>query len=94
MSKYKVIEESVDNENNAVTEQKKPKEKKKKAVKEKKGGIAKKSKETFSELKKVSWPSFGTVAKKTGIVLAFVAISLVALTLIDLLLGFLTNLLY
>ena len=29
-------------------------------------------KETFSELKKVTWPSFATVAKQTGIVLAVV----------------------
>ena len=40
-------------------------------------------KETFSELKKVSWPSFGKVVKHTGIVLAVVLIFLIVLTLID-----------
>lgn len=32
-------------------------------------------KETFSELKKVTWPSFGEVVKQTGIVLAVVLVS-------------------
>ena len=36
--------------------------------------MAKKTKETISELKKVTWPSFGEVVKKTGIVIAFVLI--------------------
>lgn len=48
--------------------------KKNKQKKEKKGGIGKKTKETISELKKVTWPSFGEVVKKTGIVIAFVLI--------------------
>jgi len=33
-----------------------------------------KAKETVSELKKVTWPSFGTVVKNTGMVLAVVLI--------------------
>ena len=48
--------------------------KKNKQKKERKGGIGKKTKETISELKKVTWPSFGEVVKKTGIVIAFVLI--------------------
>ncbi len=46
-------------------------------------------KETFGELKKVSWPSFGTVVKQTGIVLSVVVIFLVTLMLFDALLGWL-----
>jgi preprotein translocase SecE subunit len=33
-----------------------------------------KVKETVSELKKVTWPSFGTVVKNTGMVLAVIVI--------------------
>lgn len=47
------------------------KKKKPKKVK-KEGKLLKKLKETGSELKKVSWPSFVEVLKKTGIVLAVV----------------------
>ncbi|MFR6640251.1 MAG: preprotein translocase subunit SecE [Christensenellales bacterium] len=36
-------------------------------------------KETFSELKKVTWPSFGEVVKQTGIVLVVVLAFLVVL---------------
>ena len=37
-------------------------------------------KETFSELKRVSWPSFGKALKATGVVLAIVLIFLVLVT--------------
>ena len=53
----------------------------------------KKIKETFSELKKVSWPSFLTVLKTTGVVLAIVAAFLLIVTGIDALLGWLLGLL-
>lgn len=43
-----------------------------------------KIKEVFSELKKVTWPSFGKVVKQTGVVIAVVAVFLVAITLMDL----------
>lgn len=66
--------------------------KKKKAKKEKKGGVGKKFKETVSELKKVSWPGFGTVVKKTGVVLAVVVIFTVVLFGFDYVLGLLYNL--
>ena len=36
--------------------------------------VVKATKETFSELKKVTWPEFMTVVKKTGVVLVFVVI--------------------
>ena len=40
-------------------------------------------KETFAELKKVSWPTFGKVVKQTGIVLVVVLIFLVVITAFD-----------
>ena len=72
----------------------KDKDKKKKKDKtEKKGGVVKKTKETMSELKKVTWPSFGVVVKKTGIVIAFVLIFAVFLFAVNTVLGGLVNLL-
>ena len=66
---------------------------KKKKDKEKKGGLVKKTKETVSELKKVTWPTFGEVVKKTSIVVAFVLIFGVFLFAVNWLLGGLVNLL-
>ena len=43
-----------------------------------------KIKEVFSELKKVTWPTFPTVLKQLGCVLATVAIILVIIMLMDL----------
>ena len=45
--------------------------------------IGMKFKDVFSELKKVSWPSFLEVLKKTGIVLAVVLVFLVVITAFD-----------
>ncbi len=45
--------------------------------------FGRKMKEVFSELKKVSWPTFGKVVKNTGIVLVVVLVFLVVITLID-----------
>lgn len=70
----------------------KVKDKKNKKVK-KQSKTAKRIKETTSELKKVTWPSFGTVVKKTGIVLAVVIIFAVVLFGIDRLLSWLFELL-
>ena len=42
-----------------------------------------KIKETFSELKRVSWPKFTTVLKTTGVVLVIVAAFLAVVTLVD-----------
>ncbi len=39
-----------------------------------------KLKETFAELKRVTWPSFGKAMKATGIVLAIVLVFIVAVT--------------
>lgn len=38
-----------------------------------------KCKDVFSELKKVSWPTFATVVKQTGIVLAVVLVFMVVI---------------
>lgn len=65
----------------------------KKNKKDKKAGIGKKAKETVSELKKVTWPSFGEVVKKTGIVIAFVIIFGLFIFGINTLLGWLAGLL-
>ena len=45
--------------------------------------IGAKIKDIFSELKKVSWPTFGKVIKETGIVLAVVLVFLVVITAFD-----------
>ena len=59
-----------------------------KKVKAKKGPgffsrLGGKIKDIFSELKKVSWPTFAKVVKKTGIVLVVVLIFLVVITGFD-----------
>ncbi len=45
--------------------------------------MGKKIKEVFSELKKVSWPSFSKVMKQTGVVLGVVSLFLVVIALMD-----------
>lgn len=60
--------------------------------KEKKSrGIGKFFKEMFSELKKVTWPTFGEVVKKTSIVIAVVLVFGVVLFGFDRLLSLLFN---
>ena len=58
-----------------------------KSKKNKKPGFFKKLgwkiKDVFSELKRVSWPSFSKVVKRTGIVLVVVLIFLVVITAFD-----------
>ncbi len=54
--------------------------------------VGAKFKETFSELKRVTWPSFTTVLKTTGVVLVIVAAFLVVTTGVDELLGWLLSL--
>lgn len=72
---------------------KKDKQKSKKQKVKKQSKTAKRIKETTSELKKVTWPTFGTVVKKTGVVLAVVIIFAVILFGIDRLLAWLFELL-
>ena len=69
------------------------KQNKKDKKKENKGGIGRKAKETMSELKKVTWPSFGEVVKKTGIVIAFVVLFGLFFFGVNALLGWLAKLL-
>ena len=58
--------------------------------------MGRKCKEVFSELKKVTWPSFGKVVKSTGVVIAVVLSFLVVFTAINFglneLLGLITSL--
>ena len=70
----------------AVSNQKQPKEKKK-DKKPKEHKMARKVKETTSELKKVSWLSFGQICKRTGIVVGFVLLSTIILFGVDRLLS-------
>ena len=49
--------------------------------------IGAKFKETFSELKRVTWPKFGKVLKTTGLVLVIVFAFLAIITGIDVALG-------
>lgn len=69
----------------------------KKAKKDKKvkkeSKLGKKTKETFNELKKVSWPSFGKVVKNTGVVLVVVLVFLVVVFGFDYVLNLLFKLL-
>ena len=51
-----------------------------------------KIKETFSELKRVTWPKLPTVFKTTGVVLVVVAAFLAVVTGVDALLGWLLGL--
>jgi preprotein translocase subunit SecE len=68
-------------------ETKTQKDVKKAKKKDKKPGFFKrmgsKIKDVFSELKKVSWPTFGKVVKQTGIVLVVVLIFLIVITAFD-----------
>lgn len=80
-------------ENQAVANEKNAKVKAKKEKKTKENKLGKKTREISSELKKVTWPSFKEVLKKTGVVLAVVAIFAVVIFGIDMLLTLLRNLL-
>ena len=55
--------------------------------------MGRKLKEVFSELKKVSWPSFDKIVKQTAIVLGVVLMFMIVITLMDLGLGALLQLL-
>ena len=55
--------------------------------------VGAKFKETFSELKRVTWPKFPTVLKTTGVVLVVVFVFLIIVTGVDSLLGWLLELL-
>lgn len=61
----------------------KSKDKKKKLKDKKPNKVAKSLKETSSELKKVTWPTFGNVVKKTGVVLLVAALFLLVVFGLD-----------
>lgn len=92
-----VVETTKDSKKKAKDDKKEvkkdAKKDKKKDKKDKKDGLIKKTKATASELKKVTWPSFGEVVKKTGIVIAFVIIFGLLVFGVDTLLGYLVTLL-
>ncbi len=94
-----VSNQSNDNVSNATTKQKtqkkenQPKQKPKKVKEKTTPKLIKKVKETTSELKKVTWPTAGTVVKKTGVVLTFVIVFGLVLFGIDRLLAWLFELL-
>ncbi len=46
--------------------------------------IGRKCKEIFSELKKVTWPTFPKVVKQTGVVLGVILVFLIFVTAVDL----------
>ena len=54
--------------------------------------VGAKFRETFSELKRVTWPKFSTVVKTTGVVLVVVAAFLAVVTGVDALLSWLLSL--
>lgn len=82
---------NVDNDFIVKTEADKAKEKEakkaKKEKKDKKPGFFKrlgsKIKDVFSELKKVTWPTFPKVVKQTGVVLLVVLVFLIVITAFD-----------
>ncbi len=77
---------SKDNLTNENSKKEKDTSKKAKAKKPREHKVSK-AKETVSELKKVSWPSFGKVVKQTLVVLGMVIFFTVVLFAIDQLLG-------
>lgn len=76
--------------NNATEVKKKDKKKTKKVAN--KEPRRSKVKETVSELKKVSWPTFGKTMKQTGMVLSVVAVFMLLTLGIDSLLSWLLKL--
>jgi len=83
--KSKVVKEK-DNKSDKKSNKKKP-------SKEKKGGLGKKIKESVSEIKKVSWPTFGKVCKQTGMVITVVVVCTLILFGMDRLLSWVFSLL-
>lgn len=68
----------------AVNDQKKDSKKKKSGKVNFFKRIGLKIKDVFSELKKVSWPTFPKIVKQTGVVLLVVLVFLIVITAFDL----------
>ncbi len=82
------VVKSNDNNQKKVDSQKKvDKQKKDKPKKDKKPGLFRRLKDAWGELKKVTWPSFSIVVKKTGVVLLVVILFTIVLFGIDFGLG-------
>lgn len=75
----------------SVKQAKQPTKKPKNAAPKK--SLGKMAKETISELKKVSWPTFPKVVKQTGVVIVVVFVFALVLLGFDTLFSFLYNLL-
>lgn len=87
----KVVSEEVNTSKNTTKE--KPNTKKPAKKEKKENALVRGTKGTISELKKVTWPSFGKVVKTTGIVISVVIIFTVVLFALDRGLSFLYDLL-
>lgn len=88
MAKSKTVDEEVVETEVVATkddkqQKKTDKKKDRKPAKEKKPGLFRKLRESWSELKKVSWPTFASVVKKTGIVILVVLLFTLVLFGID-----------
>ncbi len=91
MTSEKVENTTTKNAKNIADKKAKNVKKSNKVKKENK--VGRKTKEVFGELKKVTWPSFGKVMKKTFAVIGVVLFFAVSLLLIDLGLGYLHGIL-
>lgn len=81
-----VVSTTLDNkkvDSKEVKKQEKANKKDKKSKKQPKEHKVSKAKETISELKKVSWPSFGKVVKQTLVVIGMVIFFTLVLFAID-----------
>lgn len=95
-----VVEAETNATDTSKKEEKKDKsnaKKDKKVVNKKKttnegSSLGKKARATVSELKKVTWPTFGQLVKNTGVVLAFVLLFVVLLLGVNALFGWLFEL--
>lgn len=78
---------------NAKSQNNVKKSKKDKKDKKDKGSLKRKARETVAELKNVTWPTFGEVCKRTGVVLVVVLVFAVIIFGMDYGLGALMTLL-
>ena len=88
VSKKEMKKQAKANADQKASKQSKTSKKKAKVEKPKRNRV----KETFSELKKVSWPSFKQACKQTGTVLVVVAVFMLVILGIDSLLSWIINL--
>ena len=94
VAEVEVVTPDTENDSKAKKQDKANNNKKanKKVKKDKKAGLGQKMKESLSEIKKVSWPTFGKTVKQTGMVIGVVAVCTLLLFGVDRLLGWLFTL--